>query len=332
MSCCKYFEDRRKRVYLLVWCLGNVLACAVVWHNDSLLLSQDIKPESRVRTPSTSVEVGGNVPVLLSGFDPLRYDQVQVTGLPPSTMISTTLFLELCEDLFTVAVRGIPLCPKKSFFCTKSPLPFNYNGGDTPVYSAGGNGSFISFIISAEATGDSQNDSHQSCGAQLINFNNLTSYMAFINNQTTYQSFSLPSCIAVGPPGSPRTTSVKFSLHEPGFYRQALFVKTTLSINSSVTGLLSSYYTSSLEQVLCNTENCTINITAPPPAQYRHVCVLALTDDYRVVEFRALGSFNMSFKLVTGLLLYGAILVGNFLMLAIYTCQSEQAEKSHTVS
>ena len=266
----------------------------------------------------------------LCGFDPFSYDQVQVTGLTPG--IDTTFFLGLCEDLSTVRIS---LRPKKFSFCTKSPLPFNCYGGDTPVYSAGGNDSFIRFNISAEATGDSQlNDS---CGAQLINFNNLTSYMAFMNNQTTYQSFSLPSCLPVGPPGSPRTTSVMFSLHKPGFYRQALFVNTTLSINSSVTGLLSSYYTSSLEQVLCNTENCTINITAPPPAQYRHVCVLALTDDYRVVEFRALGSFNMSFKLVTGLLLYGAALVWNVLMLALcgmslYTYQSERAGKKQTVS
>ena len=190
-----------------------------------------VQPDS----PETSVEVGGNVPVLLNltGFDPLRYDQVQITGLTAGT--NTTLFLGLCEDLSTVRV---PLRPKQLFFksSTKSPLSFNYNGGDIPVYSACGNGSFISFNISAEAIGDGHN---QSCGAQLLNFDNLTSYMAFIDNQTsTYQS--LPSCIPVGPPGSPSTTSIMFSLHEPGFYRQAVFVNTTLSINSSVTGSLSS--------------------------------------------------------------------------------------------
>ena len=237
--------------------------------------------------PATSVEIGGNVPVLLklTGFDPLRYDQVQVTGLTAGS--NTTLLLGLCEDLSTVRV---PLRSKNFFFksSTKSALPFNYFGGDTPVYSAGGNGSFIRFNISAEleATGGSHNDSHQSCGAQLINFDNLTSYMEFIDNQTTHQPLS--NCISVGPPGSPSTTSVVFSLHEPGFYRQAVFVNTTLSINSSVTGSLSSYNTSSLEPaVLCNTENCTIHISTLPSTQNLSVCVLVLTGEYTVVKFRA---------------------------------------------
>ena len=289
--------------------------------------------EHELESPATSVEVGGNVPVLLNqtGFDPLRYDHVLVTGLTAGS--NTTLLHGLCEDLSTVRV---PL-PSKIFFknSTKS-LPFNYHGGDTPVYSAGGNDSFISFNISAEAhsTGDSHN-SHQSCGAQLINFNNLTSYMAFIDNQTTYQSVSLPSCIPVGPPGSPRTTLVMFSLHEPGFYRQGVFVNTTLSIISSVTGLLSSYNTSSLQPVFCNTENCTIRISTLPSTQNPYVCVLVLTDgEYTAVEFRALGSYNMLSQFVI-VLFFGATLVWNALMFAILIiciCQSEQARKSQTVS
>ena len=273
--CCVLFT-------VFVFCL--VLACGLI--TVSFLRVQ-------LESPSTSVEVGGNVPVLLnlSGFDPLMYDHVLVTGLTAGS--NTTLLLGLCEDLSTIS---IPLRPKNLFFknSTKSPLPFNYNGGDIPVYSAGGNGSFISFNISAEleAAGDNHNDSHQSCGAQLVNFNNLTSYMEFIDNQTTYQSFSLPSCIPVGPPGSPNTTSIMFSLHEPGFYRQAVFVNTTLSINSSVTGSLSFYNTSSLEPVFCNTVKCIIHISSLPSTQNPRVCVLVLSSEYTAVEFRALEYIN----------------------------------------
>ena len=338
MSCCrcsrvvwqrqtsKCCDDRRIRkrfyVWAIFWYLGN-LACSILVFLS--FLRRNIKPES----PSTSVEVGGNVPVLLnlSGFDPFWYDQVQITGLTAGS--NTTLLRGLCEDLSTVRV---PLDPKNIFFknSSKSSLPFNYHGGDIPVYSAGGNDSFISFNISAEATGDNQNDSHQSCGAQLINFDNLTSYMEFINNQATYPSFSLPSCLPVGPPGLPCTTSVLLFLHEPGFYRQAVLVNTTLSINSSVIGSLSSYNTSSLQPVFCNTVNCTIRISTLPSTQNPRVCILVLTSEYTAVEFRALGSFDIlsSFQIR---LLYGATLVWNAHMFAILICicRSERARKNH---
>ena len=286
-----------------------------------------------LNSPTTSVEVGGNVPVLLnlSGFDPLRYDQVQVTGLTAGS--NSTLLFGLCEDLSTVRV---PLRPKNIFkSSTKSALPFNYYGGDTPVYSAGGNSSFISFNISAEATGDSQNDSHQSCAAQLMNFDNLTSYMEFVHNQTTYQPLS--SCIPVGPPGAPSTTSVTFSLHEPGFYRQAVFVNTTLSINSSVTGSLSSYNTSSLEQVFCNTKDCTISISTLPSTQNAstHVCILVLTGEYTAVEFRGYQStsFHIAIGVTLGLLLC-IVCCAIFPMVCIVTWADicKETETSQTVS
>ena len=319
-------NDCRKCVWFIVVCLGNAVYLGTIIFIS--LLPHYTKPEP----PATSaVEVGGNVPVLLNqtGFDPFRYDRVQVTGLTAGS--NTTLLRGLCEDLSTVRV---PFRPKNIFFksSTKSPLPFNYNGGDTPVYSAGGNGSFISFNVSAEATSDSQNyNSHQSCGAQLINFNNFTSYMEFINNQTTYQSFSLPSCLPVGPPGSPSTASVVFPLHEPGFYRQAVFVNTSLSIISSVTGSLSSYNTSSLDRVFCNTKNCTIRISTLPSTQTPRVCVLVLNDgEYTAVEFKTLGSYNIfGFGLPCG-----AGIVWNALMIAIWICiwQCKHARKSQTVS
>ena len=276
-----------------------------------------VLPRFQPDSPETSVEVGGNVPVVLNltGFDPLRYDQVQVTGLTVDS--NTTVLLGHCEDLSTVR---IPLRPKKLFFksSTNSTLSFNYNGGDTPVYSAGGNGSFISFNISAEATGDGHN---QSCGAQLINFDNLASYMAFTDNQTsTYQP--LPSCIPVGPPGSPSTTSIMLSLHEPGFYRQAVFVNTTLSINSSITGSLSSYNTSSLEQVFCiNTGNCIIRISTLPTSQNPHVCVLVLTGEYTAVEFRALGfyiSVYLAFAFVGPYLVWLALMLTILMLVRRY--------------
>ena len=337
MSCCKCLDDRCNRrtrfivcFWFIVWSLGNASLSA-------LLIFDVIQSlPGSTTSPATSVEVGGNVPVLLnlSDFDPLRYayDQVQVTGLTAGS--NTTLLLGLCEDLSTVRV---PLRPKNVFFknSSKSSLPFNYHGGDTPVYSAGGNGSFISYNISAEATGDSHNDSHQLCGAQLINFNNLTSYMVFINNQTTYQSFSLPNCIPVGPPGSPSTSSVMFSLYEPGFYRQAVLVNTSLSINSSVTGSLSSYNTSSLESaVFCNTEKCTIQISAL--TQNSYVCVLVQTDgEYTAVVIRAVESFNNEGGLkLSGYLLCGTILVWNAIMLVTPTlmCICKRTGKCQTVS
>ena len=282
--CCSFF--------LCLWFILSLICCVLITIGLIVFLVLPVRLQPDSPGPANSVEVGGNVPVLLnlSGFDPLRYDQVQVTGLTAGS--NTTLLLGFCEDLSIVRV---PLRPKRLFFksTTKSALPFNYHGGDTPVYSAGGNGSFISFNISAEAIGNSHNDSHQSCGAQLINFDNLTSYMEFIDNQTTHQPLS--SCIPVGPPGSPSTTSVMFSLHEPGFYRQAVFVNTTLSINSSVSGSLSSYNTSSSKPaVFCNTENCTIRISKLPSAQNLRVCVLVLTGGYTVVKFRAFTSISMN--------------------------------------
>ena len=78
--------------------------------------------------PPSTVEIGGNVPVLLdsAGFDPFWFDQVQVTlaNLSWST-INITLFRDFCEKLST---NRTALSPRKFSFnaSNESRLPFNY--------------------------------------------------------------------------------------------------------------------------------------------------------------------------------------------------------------
>ena len=242
------------------------------------------------RSLPTSVEVGGNVSVLLdpAGFDPFWYDQVEVT-----TASNITLFRGICDDLSTVHIQ---LPPKKiSFKVEKFRVPFNYFGGDTPVYSADGtNSSFLRFNISAEA--ENQNGS-LSCGIQLFNFANFTSYHDFLNNEFTNNTTQQDTqCIPVGPPGSPLTLSATFYLNKPGFYWQAMIVNTSVSsVNSSVSGSLFHHNLSSLDSVNCssdfqNIRNCTIRISALPSTPKPYMCVLVLAKNYTTVYFRGLHS------------------------------------------
>ena len=241
----------------------------------------------------TSVKVGGNVSVLLdpAGFDPFWYDQVEVITASNDII---TLFRGLCDDLST---EHVPLPPKKFFFKAgkRSRVPFNYFGSDTPVYSADGtNSSFIRFNISAVA---GNHDGSLSCGIQLFNFANFTSYNDFLNNELTNNITQQDTqCIPVGPPGSPLTSSVTFYLNEPGFYRQAMIVNSSVSsVNSSVSGSLLHHNFSSLDSVHCssdfqNTRNCTIRISALPSTPMPFMCVLVLAKNYTTVYFRGLRS------------------------------------------
>ena len=224
-----------------------------------------------------------------AGFDPFWYDQVEVT-----TASNITLFRGICDDLSTVHIQ---LPPKKiSFKVEKFRVPFNYFGGDTPVYSADGtNSSFLRFNISAEA--ENQNGS-LSCGIQLFSFANFTSYNDFLNNEFTNNTTQQNTqCIPVGPPGSPFTSSVTFYLNEPGFYWQAMTVDASVSsVNSSVSGALIHHNLSSLDSVHCcssdfqNIRNCTIHISALPSTPKPFMCVLVLAKNYTTVYFRGLRS------------------------------------------
>ena len=243
---------------------------------------------------STQAEVGGNVPVLLNlaGFDPFWYDQVEITNI--TTTSNITLFRGLCDDL-TTAHKSLP--PKKVSFGKanmKSRFSFNYYGGDIPVYIAPDvNGSFISFNVSAEATAGSHNE-FLSCGVQLFNFVNFTSYIDFLNKEfTDHLTKQDTQCIPVGPPGSPLTSSVTFYLNEPGFYWQAMIVNTSVLMNTTVSGIVSFYNTSSLGSVLCNfthAMNCSVRISMLPSTPNRHVCVLALSDTLGTVKVKAVRS------------------------------------------
>lgn len=238
-----------------------------------------------------SVEVGGNVSVLLdpAGFDPFWYDQVLVT-----TASNITLFRGICDDL---SIIRIPLPPKIISINSgkKSRLPFNYFGSDTPVYSADDtSGSFLRFNISAEA---GNHNVSLSCGIQLFNFANFTSYNDFLNNELTNNTTQQDTqCIPVGPPGSPLTSSVTFYLNEPGFYWQAMIVNSSVSsVNSSVSGSLLHHNLSSLDSVHCssdfqNIRNCTIRISALPSTPKPSICVLVLAKNYTTVCFRGLRS------------------------------------------
>ena len=265
---------------------------------------------------STQIEVGGNVPILLNpgGFDPFWYDQVEITNI--TTTSNITLFHGICDDLYT-AQRSLP--PKKVSFGkanTKSRFSFNYYGGDIPVYIAPGvNGSFITFNVSAEATASSHHE-FLSCGVQLFNFVNFTSYVDFLNKEfTDHLTKQDTQCIPVGPTGLPLTSSVTVYLDEPGFYWQALIVNTSVLMNTTVSGIVSFYNTSSLGSVLCNfthVMHCSIRISMLPSTPNQRVCVLALSDSLSTVKVKAIHSiWNI-----------GTVITASVLMLSILLCCS----------
>ena len=266
---------RLARRFLCCLCFCLVVAALICGVGSGVGFFSIYSPE----VPSATVEIGGNVPVLLdsAGFDPFWFDQVQVTlaNLSRST-INITLFSGFCGILST---NSAALSPRKFSFnaSNESRLPFNYYGGDTPVYSAGDKDSFISINTSAEAEG------YLPCGIRLVRFSNVTSYVNFLNEESTSLSYNIiqqdTRCIPVGPPGLPLTSSVTFYLDEPGFYWQAMIVNSSVLINTTVSGIVSFYNTSFLGSVFCNfTHNCSIRISMVPSTPNQHVCVLALSD------------------------------------------------------
>ena len=266
--------------------------------------------------PSSTVEIGGNVPVLLdsAGFDSFWFDKVQVTlaNLSARYTINITLFSHFCRKLST---NRIALPPRKFSFNTsnESRLPFNYYGGDTPVHSVGGNDSFISINISAEA------EAYSPCGVHLVRFSNISSYINFLNEESTSLPYNITKqdtqCIPVGPPGSPITSSVTFYLDEPGFYWQSLIVNSSVLMNTTVSGIVSFYSTSVLgsNSVLCNfthTEHCSIRISMLPSTPNERVCVLALSDTLSTVKVKAVRSmWNI-----------GTVITASVLMLCVLLC------------
>ena len=258
--------------------------------------------------PSTTVEIGGNVSVLLdsAGFDPFWFDQVQVTlaNLSRPT-INITLFSGFCGKLST---NRTALPPRKFSFnaSNESRLSFNYYGGDIPVYSAGGKDSLISINTSAEGEG------YSPCGVRLVRFSNISS-----NEESKSLPYNIShqdtQCIPVGPPGSPFTSSVTVYLDEPGFYWQALIVNSSVLMNSTVSGIVSFYNTSFLGSVFCNfthAMHCSIRISMLPSTPNQRVCVLALSDTLSTVKVKAVRSiWNI-----------GTVITASVLMLSVLLC------------
>ena len=186
-----------------------------------------------------------------------------------------------------------------------------YYGGDTPVYSAGGKGSLISINTSAEAKG------YSPCGVRLVRFSNISSYVNFLNEESTSLSYNITQqdtqCIPVGPPGSPLTSSVTFYLNEPGFYWQAMIVNSSVLMNTTVSGIVSFYNTSFSGSVFCNFTHaihCSIRISMLPSTPNKHVCVLALSDTLRVVKVKAVRSMRN----------IGRVITASVLMLSVLLC------------
>ena len=259
------------------------------------------------------IEIGGNVSVLIPDkalLDPF-YDSYVVHVADPDTadrssVGNITLFVTFCNNLL---LESVWLPPTEMYFLTAnkgSRLPFNYYGGDTPVYSAGGDGSFIRISISAEAT--NYNGPTLSCGVQIFYFTSFTSYNNFVNmgsnitiSNRTQHDFK---CLPVGPSGLPSISSATFELVEHGYYRLVMLAELSISINSSVTGHLFHYNTSFLNPVFCdlNVNNCTLYLYSYiqlPDIKFKadlasdSFCSLVLADEYTTVVLESITQLKL---------------------------------------
>ena len=170
---------------------------------------------------------------------------------PYGTVESTNATM-ICKDMsferVLLPARGV------SFKTSSARIPFNYFGEDTPVYSSGGNGSFISFNISAEVL--SGTEGIISCGALLFNFPTVESYVDFIHTEATSYSLSKldHKCITIGSQRSPYISNVNFYLDKKAYYRQAMLVAVNtgkIALNVSVTGTLFQYNTIPFDSAFC---------------------------------------------------------------------------------
>ena len=258
----------------------------------------ELKPGQPELKPGQPIEIGGNVSALIQILDSVgvasfyyAYGKVKVAATDRSSAKNITLFSTFCNKVLLESVW----LPTRNFSLKASKgslLPFNYYGGDTPVYSAGGKGSFISISISAEAT--NYDGPILWCGVRIFRLTDFSLYNNFVNstcNNVTISNLSQHEfkCIPVGPSGLPLSSLITFELVEHGYYRLAMLAELSVSINSSVTGQMFHYNTSFLNPVFCDLNtNCTLNIDS-----YRHladvtavsasVCNLALADEYTTV-------------------------------------------------
>lgn len=253
------------------------------------------------------IEIGGNVSALIQVWDTAgavaSCGKVKVSATDRTSASNITLFSTFCNNLLLESVwlpiRNFSLKTSKG-----SLLPFNYYGGDTPVYSAGGKGSFISISISAEAT--NYNGPILSCGVRIFLFADFLLYNNFVNNTCDNVTISKLSqqdfkCLPVGLSGLPLSSLTTFELVEHGYHRLVILTELSVSINSTVTGQLFHYNTSFLSPVFCDLDTaCTLY-----PHSYRQlanvtdsVCNLALADEYTTIVI-----------MCTTVLLYSSILI-----------------------
>ena len=188
----------------------------------------------------------------------VKLSEILASGFfrPYGRTVESAYATMVCEDMsFDRVLLPAKRVSLKISSAAKSRIPFNYFGKDTPVYSSGGNGSFIRFVISAKVL--SGTEGIISCGVILFNFPTEESYNDFIHTKATSYSLSKldHKCVTIGSQGSPYTSTVNFSLGKEGYYRQAMLVTVNagniaLNINL-VTGTLFQYNTIPLDSAFC---------------------------------------------------------------------------------
>ena len=222
-----------------------------------------------------------NIAATINGDVTVKLTEISAPDFfcPYGTVESTNATM-VCKDMF---FERVLLPPKGVSFKTSSAassrIPFNYFGEDIPVYSSGGNGSFISFNISAKVL--SGTEGTISCGVILFNFPTEESYVDFIHSKATSYSLSKLDykCVTVGSQRSPYISTVNFSLDKEGYYRQAMLVTVNtrnIVLNVSVTGTLFQYNTIPLDSAFCKSFKHNLCAHMPMefllPLDYNNIC------------------------------------------------------------
>ena len=161
-----------------------------------------------------------------------------------TTLLDAAFFKGFCKTLAPVstsfklknAERLIPpknLSVKRQQDDKESRVPFNYYGGNIPIFVECCNESFISFHISA--WGAKRN---MSCGVLLINFATRESYRDFLSGELEEYDHLESKCIQVGT-NTPLLSSVTFYLNKTGYYQQAAkIVDGNITVDANVSGSL----------------------------------------------------------------------------------------------
>ena len=135
----------------------------------------------------------------------------------------------------------------------ESRVPFNYFGGNIPIYfyENGCNESYISIHISA--WGAKRN---MSCGVLLINFATQESYNDYLNGKSEEYDHLESKCFQVGT-HTPLFSSATFHLNKTGMYRQAAkIVDGNITVHANVSASLFLNTTIPTTKNITETEYC----------------------------------------------------------------------------